>query len=343
LKGNKMSKKTSDRVAEDAGKAIGYILAVAVVVGIVIISCFPFYATYLAISARKKIKLILEKLTGLHHFWLSPDEKKRFKILCNMTVEANENKTKAIQYAENTGITKNQDGQYSVRSQKGKEVRQIINNSDELIENANREIEELQNKPFADWEKADECFRDSNASVCGLFGFIVALPICVLQIKNPAQYFGGNDFNYIAWWCAASLIGGLIYLIPKFLLSSPSRLYFEEPPLVDMSNVDSWNDIVLEDRKELKCEDLSLEHVPDEVLVDNQPIRGLRKFVSSALLILSTVYFALVIAIIIGLLLVPSKPGISNFYLNMIVGLVMLIPSIPVFYLGRRLGRRTVK
>jgi len=112
--------------------------------------------------------VILKGVASRRYFWLTAQEKRRFKILHKKTLEAKRKKVDAVACAESAGITKNQDGQYSARSNQGKEIRRTIDDSNEIIKNAGRELNELANKPLDGWIEADKCFQNLRAAKWGI-------------------------------------------------------------------------------------------------------------------------------------------------------------------------------
>jgi hypothetical protein len=360
-----MPKQSGNKITKAAEQTAGILVLAALIALLLYISAIPFYCLYLMVTSKIKVKNLLADSRGKHHFWLTDELKSRFKILNHNLAVARSNKNHAIRDAEISGISKNNDGQYSMRSNKGKEVRRIIDESNEFIENATREITEIQDKPHSDWKQADIAFRNTCASWCGLIGFALCLPFCIALIKQEPEITKGV---IVFLWCLACLGGGLFYVIAKYLFPSPIRQHFTEPPQVDMTNVDQWDiengqpsssgtsqrlDSQPEE-PEAKQESAELPATPptapsqkihenDRTTTHIQSAQGSRKFISTLLICLSIFY--LVITLIGGgntFFIEKEQHQIGDIIGFVIVTCIMALPGIGLLYLGKRLAKKKV-
>jgi len=229
-----------------------------------------------------------------------------------------------------------------MRSQKGKEVRSIIDQSNEIMANAVREIKETEIKPYLAWKNADKAFRNSKAGVYGLVGFIIAIPICYNEATSTTTYSYGEELHYLFWWCAACMSGGFLYLFPRYLFSSPIKTYFEEPPIVDMKNVDTWG-VNPEQEEGIQATEVAepeAENITANTSSDKnggyESATGGRKIISILFKIGSAAYITLVLLSLFD----TYEAGNVSFLAEMIAYFVILSPGLIGLFIGSILSKR---
>jgi flagellar basal body-associated protein FliL len=248
-------KKTPDKIAEAVGRAIGVILVIIVAVillilGVIllilatVITLYPFYLCYLASSSKRKANEILNENRDRFRFWLNENEKTRYKAL-RVTIATEEKKREeAIRAAEQRGVTKNEEGQYNDRTELGRAVRNVLEHTDEVIAEASKEVDSLKKKPLEDWEEASAAFDNQVAAPAGIKGFLWALPVAAWKVSDAIRLENPDYplfYSILFWWGMASCVGLVVYFIRRFFFSSLAEQFFEKPPEVNLSNIDSWN------------------------------------------------------------------------------------------------------
>ncbi|MFA6173649.1 MAG: hypothetical protein WC701_08155 [Kiritimatiellales bacterium] len=234
--GNK--KTNQEQVAED----VMNILMPIIMAKALMLMASPFYFTYLFILSKIRRGMALSKSTGPRHFWLSPEEKSRFKNVFQAAMDAKKNKEEAIRLAETEGILKNNDGQYSVRSNQGRTIRETINKSDHALEEASKILTRLKRKPHEEWAVVDNYFRQVRGAKWGLIGFFIVfgplLPAFFSSTGGDAE-----SVTFLICWGYATLFGVLAFYIAKRLPRTPVHRHFDEPPEVNLSNIDTWGNM----------------------------------------------------------------------------------------------------
>lgn len=231
--GNK--KTNQEQVAED----VMNILMPIIMAKALMLLVSPFYFTYLFILSKKRRGMALNKSTGPRHFWLSPEEKSRFKNVFQAAMTAKKNKEEAIRLAETEGILKNNDGQYSVRSNLGRTIRETINKSDSALEEASKILTRLKRKPHEEWSIVDSYFRQVRGAKWGLIGFFVVF-VPSLPAFSHSTWDDAELIAFLLYWGYATLFGVIAFYIAKRLSRTSIHRHFDEPPEVNLSNIDTW-------------------------------------------------------------------------------------------------------
>ncbi len=105
-------------------------------------------------------------------FWLDDKQKENFKILANNLDYAIAEVKRANVIGDNEGLVRNNDGQFSARSYRGKEIREIINKYQALIFEQQPMFEELQNLPMTDWKNCKKYYSKAIGFGVSIFAWL---------------------------------------------------------------------------------------------------------------------------------------------------------------------------
>lgn len=143
------------------------IVVVALVAGSVLIAYVAAPLIFLILYLINQIAyLASDRKRKRNFFWLTYDERELFKSRWEDFVAALKMKEYVEVAVEREGIQLNQNGQISVRSYRGKELRSKLDNANYVIKNASPLLDELQNKPRKQRKKCRKHY--SNAFAFGL-------------------------------------------------------------------------------------------------------------------------------------------------------------------------------
>ena len=223
-----MAKTTETRVAEAVGASIGIFLASL----LLLIGVLPVYFAFRLGSTRRITKRGLARISGGSGFCLTQAEKIRLNTLTEMLNGAIEKRDRAISEAYSAGITKNQDGQFSMRSHLGKKLRQEIDSSQELISEASPEIEELRNRPANAWKKFTAAYDERSASILGLSVFGVYLLFPLLGLEITPQPIKDSFPSFLKFWYIGVFVAGSVYCIRRYIFCPSSRFESKKPVVV---------------------------------------------------------------------------------------------------------------
>lgn len=227
-------KTNEEKIAED----VANVLMPIIIAGAFMLMVLPFYLTYVFIRSKIRRGMALSESMGPRHFWLASEEKVRFKEVFQVAMDAKKNKEEAIRLAETEGILKNNDGQYSVRSNMGRMIRNTIDKSDQTLKDASKILTYLKKKPHEEWAIVDDYFRKVRGAKWGLISFFVAF-VSLIRMSTTASVWGEST-DFLVWWGIATLPGVLAFYIAKALPRTSIHRHFDEPPEVNLSNIDSW-------------------------------------------------------------------------------------------------------
>lgn len=158
-----------------------FILAIIAVVSIILVPITPIAIFIFYAINNLKLKKYDNVEKDVSKFWLTDDEKKEFKKINEEIYIADRNISKAIRSAEEAGIRRNMDGQYSVRSNLGMQVREVIETNRRILSNLNSELNALSYLPYSRWEEVWGEFASTMANqfaaknACWVWGVCVVL------------------------------------------------------------------------------------------------------------------------------------------------------------------------
>lgn len=238
------------------GISIVLIIFVLVIVAfatpVVILSIFAFYC-----FAFNRQKDSLQN--DMSDFWLTASEKSEFKELCSKLTKAEKAINSAIRKAETAGISKNKDGSYSARSKIGKEVREVLEDKEPLIQALVTRLKTLQDRPFDSWWDFNMLVKKGQASASSialwlatLFGYAfiytedaienMFMPYYILAI----DYFGDNpdqlaitsqETTVIS---IATIVAIATYFLVDAFSNSPATQFSPWPSEVTLANIDAY-------------------------------------------------------------------------------------------------------
>lgn len=185
---------------------------------------------------------LIENPKSRRDLWLSEQEKLKFMATHLHLSRAIHKKKDAVDWAERSNVSKNKDGQYSIRSNRGKEIRATINQSNATIDQSKRTISWLRSKPHRKWFELNIRLQLAVASLLGLGGFLLAALVALLFCKGLSV---SNGFSFWKNVLAISAQTGLFSLVLGsvgilLFYRKPALVYFDEPPIVTTDNVNTW-------------------------------------------------------------------------------------------------------
>ena len=185
---------------------------------------------------------LIENPKSRRDIWLSEQEKLQFLAAHLHLSRAIQKKQDAIDWAERTNVSRNKDGQYSIRSNRGKEIRATINQSNAAIDQSKRTITWLRSKPHRKWYAFNIKMQLAVASLLGMGGCLLAAFVALLFCKGLSV---SNGFSFWKNVLSISAEAGLFSLVVGsvgilFFYRKPALEYFDEPPIVTTDNVKTW-------------------------------------------------------------------------------------------------------
>lgn len=185
---------------------------------------------------------LIENPKSRRDLWLSEQEKVKFLATHLHLSRAIHKKQDAIDWAERTNVSKNKDGQYSMRSNRGKEIRATINQSNATIDQSKRTISWLRSKPHRKWFELNIRLQLAIASLLGMGGCLLAALVALFFCKRLSL---SNGFSFWKNVLAISAEAGLFSLVfggvgVLLFYRKPALEYFDEPPIVTKDNVNTW-------------------------------------------------------------------------------------------------------
>lgn len=234
-------------------------LCIALLPFVLLIGVFVYRFQF--INYRKNLN------NDLSDFWLGHEEKNEFKTkmteLANCMAKINNAESKGNE----AGISRNNDGQFSARSNLGKEIRQIFNTCLPIKNELAKRLYELQKQPLKKWKKFNSIASNSKATTITLNIWVGITLFCLIlayrkggfEFENMYQYLiasykyvfikmlslgtdSGNDLIYplnavqtIIFPFAGTLIS---FFICKGIFSDYGMKFSPEPPKVTLDNID---------------------------------------------------------------------------------------------------------
>lgn len=239
-------KNTQDAVTDSVIKFTGYVLLVVVALAYVpfVLSPVIFLAMYLynhmqyiSVDSRRKE----------YFFWLTKSERQLFKEKTEAYEKALRMKAYAEMAMEKDGIRLNQDGQFSVRNCRSRDLKSYLDRADSLINRLGPELEELSNRPGKQRSRGKRHY--SNAYAFGLSLPVLFCSICVqlhtLDVTVVAEQV--QNVPEIGYRAIGSMlaVGGVIKMICSVVFSAKNC----KPPAVTKENVDSYLIRMIQKRK----------------------------------------------------------------------------------------------
>lgn len=202
---------------------------------------------------RKKVK---------SKFWLTDIQKNNFKILAkNLSISIN-NISKAKEIGNSESLTKNQDGSFSARSKRGKEIRNIIDTNQNNIYKQKPEFDRLQELPETYWIKYRKAYSKMIGYGLGFIAWVISIYISVSNnfvdlLAGIKEYFvfpvkfiysffvedGSMDVAQFDVWKNTLIIVGIsvgVFLIGLLIGRIIASIKCSRPALVSMENVDQY-------------------------------------------------------------------------------------------------------
>lgn len=130
-----------------------FIIAIIALIAIVLVPVAPIIIFIFYIKYNFELKKYNTAERDINTFWLTSSEKRQYKKLLVGIVTAEGKISHAEKVAKKAGISRNMDGQYSVRSNVGKQVREVIDTNERILLNLERELSYLSYLPYRRWEE----------------------------------------------------------------------------------------------------------------------------------------------------------------------------------------------
>lgn len=243
---------TRKRKKDDDDLSIFVIIFFALLVLLVIATPFVLVGGYF--YYKIKIKNKYSELNGnKSDFWLSQIDKNKFQQLDETLNNAYIEIENAHLKGSHEGVTKNQDGRFSVRSKLGKELREIIERNENIIEQNIEEYNDLKTLPKTRWEEFSNAIIFTKAFVFGFYSWFVGGLILIsiysnsfvsgitTFIKLPSLALDGAltgaDWKILLGTTGISII---IFFIKYFIDQDIPQQLTPEPPEVTIDNYNQY-------------------------------------------------------------------------------------------------------
>lgn len=242
---------------DSAAAGLGLIIAIVLILTVLLTPIVLFFG-YL--YNRLKFNEIKKKLNrSVSYFWLDDVEKKQFKHDLKELSGVIDVIEQANQKGEKAGISKNQDGSWSARSNLGKEIRGTLERYEPLKEDLVSVLIELQSLPIKRWEQFNLYGKRANSFLMAFYVWIgsvvwyaivlgrynvreALLPYYVLATnffkeEGTRIKLTGEDLKMFA---VATLISIVTYFIGGLVFKRRGEKFSPVPPEVTLENVDSY-------------------------------------------------------------------------------------------------------
>jgi len=207
------------------------LLVVAVITPIVLMIGF-IYNWY-------KTKQVKQVLSGnISDFWLDSQDKDIFKQKHKQLISAINKVQKAEARGRQEGVSLNKDGSFSARSNVGKEIRLIIDQTKPIIDELSSEVEDLAGIPLQLWDEFNLYVRREYAFLYSLYVWFIAAGSCSIYVFVK-QWKMDNAWDKIA------IISAVICIISYFIfrnivVAEKGAQFSPRPPEVSIENVGAY-------------------------------------------------------------------------------------------------------
>lgn len=219
-----------------------WLTMIAIIVVVAAIA-FPIYLIYSYFNAKKNTKLLPSLKRNPSDFWLSNKEKQTFIHLYQQKKQYATSIKSAHNLALQHNISINKDGNYSIRSKVGKQVRQLLDELTPLHEKTASELADLAELPQNRWQQFDQNIR--NLFACKLGIIVWTLTLMCMLIYARLHPTTPNDSNspfstqIFPAIIGASIISGIIYAILYFGQQGAKK-FSPKPPIVNAENYNKF-------------------------------------------------------------------------------------------------------
>lgn len=250
-----MARRTKD---DGTGCLILIIIGVVLILLPLVPIIFGIIALINWFKFRKKKKQYPNKLPN--DFWLDEREKERFKEISSNIPIANNNVVQAKNAGERENVSKNMDGSFSNRSNRGKEINKVINENQSYIDDNLWRLQMLEMQPIDDWTEMQNTFSSYFAPLYTIGVWFITFYITFSQyFKKPllslseiySHYINGTTkfISLKEGWETNLLIAlGItagITLISYFILKKVGKMKFKtkypKPEKVTKENIDDFS------------------------------------------------------------------------------------------------------
>jgi hypothetical protein len=178
-------------------------------------------------------------------FWLNSEEKQQYKDNMKQFNHAHSQISQAHQVAKTNQIGINKDGSYSKRSKLGKQICQLLDTYQPIVDESKQVLDLLTHQPYQNWLSFQTKSIKKSSSIRALFIWLLAfIGVCLYNQLHPfgtfLDYITLQSENHILFAIAglASIIGFFLnYAIQRQSLSDN---FTPQPPLVDSDNIDTY-------------------------------------------------------------------------------------------------------
>lgn len=231
------------------------VVSVVLLLAVVVLLLFGLLAVVLAASPLIFLVLYLinqiaylssDKRRKRDFFWLTYDERELFKSSWEDFSAALRTKKYVEAAVEREGIRLNQNGQISVRSYRGQDLKAQLDNANYVIGQTAPVIEALENRPQKQRKKGRKHYSSAwgfGLSLLVFLGFVCygSNTLNVSQIIEQMKSGQTGD-----------AIGAMLltFVVVKLVFFAIFSIRFRKPPLVTMENVDTYIDDMQEKMKQ---------------------------------------------------------------------------------------------
>jgi len=192
-------------------------------------------------------------------FWLDEEEKKDFKEKVNQLIHVNGIIEKANQRGIKAGISRNQDGSFSARSNLGKEILATFAEYEPIKSSLIDSSRTLQDLPISRWDEFNKFIKNKKSfmfafiswAIVLIVSFIVLGKQSILDIFTPYIALATNFFRSTAsqlplsdgdikMIAVATLVAIATYFITGLIFKSSGEKYTPRPEKVTLGNVDLY-------------------------------------------------------------------------------------------------------
>lgn len=254
-----MAKKKEPTLGE---QIIGGAIFIIVILGQYLLIFVPIIVFIILIfySIKWKIQEKKHPYKSIKDFWLDDNEKITFESICSKLANARTNIESLIKQGNNENISKNMDGSFSNRSNRGKEINRELNINNNQYNKSLPRFEYYSSKPYLKWEKLRKTkiwFKSFSFSfifyVCSFYyffnekfskGILAFYEIILFYFSSQKEFISlkgdewKTDFSFVMIY--SSLISLLGFLIGYFLTKIQFKNEYPEPELVSMSNLKEY-------------------------------------------------------------------------------------------------------
>lgn len=249
----------SENNSENEQGCISTILLI--IIGVILLPSVPFLLLILAIGAYVELKKIEKNYPNksISDFWLSEEEQQTFVSVNDKCVDATNTIYKSKQAGKEENIGINNDGSFSNRSYRGKELNNLITENENIWKKYNQILKTKKIEPYLKWENTKSDYSRNKGMLYSIVIWLITFTVTVVKFFEKPYYKPFIDFykTYVVgkesffsltkshWemifvFLVPLVVVYIFYHIIKGISSFIFKKKYPKPPFVTIKNYKSY-------------------------------------------------------------------------------------------------------